>query len=92
MSLVRNNFIKNLFTTKSSEYRSLLHKLQTSNLLSEQFTKSVSRRKIFLYKLVPSFLSNVLLESLFHVSCKLVNKENYIICYAYTSVQSVIYL
>jgi len=29
MSLVLNNFIKNLFTTTSSEYRSLLRKLQT---------------------------------------------------------------
>jgi len=31
MSLVLNNFMKNLFTTKSSEHKSLLHKLQTSN-------------------------------------------------------------
>ena len=35
MSLVLNNFIKNLFTTKSSEYRSLLHKLQASNPYSK---------------------------------------------------------
>jgi len=31
MSLGLNNFMKNLFTTKSSEYKSLLHTLQTSN-------------------------------------------------------------
>jgi len=31
--LVLNNFIKNLFATKSIDYKSLLHKLQTSKTI-----------------------------------------------------------
>ena len=35
MSLVLNNFTKNLFTTKSSAYRSRLHKLQAKSRLRD---------------------------------------------------------
>ena len=62
MSLVLNNFIKNLFThTKSSEYRSLLHKLQTSNPYSKTgihfvFSSSIKTSSEAILPILPKIL------------------------------------